>query len=185
MKKTKIIVPVVASYLMAAGCSHTDKVQTQTQAPQRSDKVMMVRGGVAALPRAVVYRTDRDYSELVAVTLDATGKRIVSFPDPADLRGTDPRPLPLRDGWLLDRRGVGPRTAFLDISVSDYAALEKAPSADSLLRHVKVRSPFTEMYALPLTADEARRDTAACNRIIAGGLKGCKDLLGRVRIVVE
>ena len=126
-----------------------------------------------------------DYSELVAVTLDATGKRIVSFPDPADLRGTDPRPLPLRDGWLLDRRGVGPRTAFLDINVSDYAALEKAPSADSLLRHVKVRSPFTEMYALPLTADEARRDTAACNRIIAGGLKDCKELLGRVGIVLE
>ena len=181
--KAKLIVPVVASCLMAAGCSHADKAQPQGQ--QRSDDGMAVRGGVAARPRAVVYRTDRDYSGLVAVTLDATGRRIVSFPDPADLRGADPRPLPLRDGWLLDRRGVGPRTAFLDISVSDYAALEKAPQADSLLRHVKARSPFTEMYALPLTADEARRDTAACNRIIAGGLKGCKDLLGRVRIVVE
>ena len=65
------------------------------------------------------------------------------------------------------------------------AYLGSDPSADSLLRHVKARSPFTEMYALPLTADEARRDTAACNRIIAGGLKDCKELLGRVRIVME
>ena len=105
--KAKLIVPVVASCLMAAGCSHADKAQPQ--APQRSDDGMAVRGGVAALPRAVVYRTDRDYSGLVAVTLDATGRRIVSFPDPADLRGADPRPLLARRNRLFPHGLIGTR----------------------------------------------------------------------------
>ena len=179
--KHKTAMALAAAAMAVSACSQTAKVAQ----PEMSKAPVRVVGQAAHRPMAVVYRTSGDYGNLVPVTLDATGTRIVSYPDPADLRGTVVSPLPLRDGWLLDRRGVGPRTAFLDISVSDYAALEKAPSADSLLRHVKARSPFTDMYALPLTADEARRDTAACNRIIAGGLKGCKDLLGRVRIVVE
>ena len=172
--KHKTAMALAAAAMAVSACSQTAKVAQ----PEMSKAPARVVGQAAHRPMAVVYRTSGDYGNLVPVTLDATGTRIVSYPDPADLRGNAVSPLPLRDGYLLDRRGIGPRTAYLDITIDEYSRISSAPAPAELLRRIAVRSPFAEMYSLPITAAEAVRDTAACNAYIAGGFDGCKNLLG-------
>ena len=127
-------------------------------------------------PQAIIYRTSRDYSHNVPVTLNATRTRITAYPDPADLRRQAMLPLPLGDGFMLDRRGIGPNTAFTSYTYEEYAALPEAPKPDSLMARIIDSTPFTELYALPITAAEAQADTDRCKRYIADGFKGCTAL---------
>ena len=175
----KPLFPILAAGAIAAACSGNKA----TTSPHHLDAIASATIGSTsspnmARPAAVVYRTARDYTNNVPVTMNANRTRITSFPDPADLRNAEQKPLPLGHGYLLDRRGIGPRTAYLDITIDEYSRISSAPAPAELLRRIAVRSPFAEMYSLPITAAEAVRDTAACNAYIAGGFDGCKNLLG-------
>lgn len=163
------LIPIVAAALSTVACSQrtTDGGNTIVKAET------ILTGSSHARPSAIVYRTSRDYSRNVAVTLDATRTRIASYPDPADVRNGSATPLNLGNGYWLDRRGIGPSTAFLDITYDEYAALTKAPSPDSLISHVIDSAPFTDMYILPITAAKAAADTSLCRRYIANGFAGC------------
>ena len=61
---------------------------------------------------------------------------------------------------MLDRRGIGPNTAFTSYTYEEYAALPEAPKPDSLMARIIDSTPFTELYALPITAAEAQADAA-------------------------
>lgn len=98
-------------------------------------------------PHAIVYKTRKDYSKLVPVTLSADGKQIVSYPAPTDLKAGDKLlyPTHLHHSYLLDNRGIGVNTAFLNISYERYASLTSAPSLKQLQRMILSRSPFKEL----------------------------------------
>lgn len=98
-------------------------------------------------PRAVVYKIRKDYSKLVTVLLSEDGKRIVSYPDPADVKvnGRYPYPTRLHKGYLLDNRGIGTNTAVLRISYERYAKLKAVPSMAELQAMIIDRAPFTEL----------------------------------------
>lgn len=98
-------------------------------------------------PHAIVYKTRKDYSKLVPVTFSADGKQIVSYPAPEDLKAGDKYlyPTRLHNGYLLDNKGIGPNTAFLNISYERYARLKTAPSMAQLQRMILSRSPFKEL----------------------------------------
>ena len=163
----------MASCLVLAGCAHTEK----TAMTVSGNAARPVIGSAAMRPLAVVYRTDRDYSRLVPVTMDAGRKRIAAFPDPSDVRKQGSEPIRLNDGYLLDRRGIGPNTAFLSITYDEYSRMSAAPSPDSLLSRIVSTRPFTAMYALPVTADKAMRTPSLCNGYIDNGFAGCHNLL--------
>lgn len=133
-------------------------------------------GAASHVPAAIVYRTTKDYDSHVPVTMDETRTRITSYPAPTDIRTADgyATPTPLCGGYLLDRRGITPNTAFLDYTYAEYAALEATPSAEELVKHVIDKHPIAELYVLPLTVHEAWADTTRCNAIISGGFVGCK-----------
>lgn len=133
-------------------------------------------GGAGHVPAAIIYRTTGHYDNNVPVTMDETRTRIMSYPAPADLRAADgyATPLPLRNGYLLDRRGMTRTTAFLDYTYAEYAALETTPSAGELAKHVIDKHPIAELYLLPITTHEALGDTARCNAIISSGFAGCE-----------
>lgn len=163
------LIPVMAAALSTAACS-----QRTTDGDNRIVKAeTILTGSSHARPSAIVYRTSRDYSRNVAVTLDVTRTRITSYPAPTDVRNGSAMPLNLGNGYLLDRRGIGPATAFLDITYDEYATLTKTPSPDSLINHVIDSAPFTDMYILPITAAQAVADTSLCRRYIANGFAGC------------
>ena len=127
------------------------------------------------IPRAVIYKTNGNYADCVPVTLNADGRSLQSFPGPGDV-SPDSRPLPLADGWLLDRRGgIGPNTAFLTYTYAQYAALPAVPSMAELMARINKSARVTEAVRLTIPATPA--DTAACNRLIRDGLPGCKPIV--------
>jgi len=99
-------------------------------------------------PHVLVYKTRSDYSKLVPVILSDDRTVVLSYPHPGDLRvgGALLEPAALKDGYWLDRKGIGKNTAFIRITYSEYAALPAAPDAAELLKMVVDADPFTELY---------------------------------------
>ena len=97
--------------------------------------------------RAIVYKTRKDYGKMVSVLLSGDGKKIVSYPDPADVKmnGKYPYPTKLHKGYLLDNRGIGMYAAFLNISYEKYAKLKKLPTLAELNAMIKDNAPFIEL----------------------------------------
>lgn len=102
----------------------------------------------AAGPDAIVYKTSANYKHLVPVSLSADGKTLLSFPHPEDIKtnGVLAMPTPLKKGYLLDNRGIGPRVAFTSFTYEEYARLEKTPSIHELLQAIIDPNPLEEMY---------------------------------------
>lgn len=137
--------------------------------PVRGGEV--VRGGRPnyALPRTVIYKTNGNYDDNVAIRLNPDGS-LLTFPGPGDV-GEQSVPLRLADGWLLDRRGaVGSGTVFLKYTYREYHALAEPPSTAALKTAIIPGAHVTEAYALPRSVQ--RTDTAAINALIREGLPG-------------
>lgn len=172
------IMPFVLAGLLATAASGCHSKQQAAADPSQSHSHAVVIGnaGTAAptasyMPRAVIYKTNVDAFDLVPVVLTADGRNFVTYPAPSDLN-RDQMPLRLADGWLLDRRGaIGPGTAFLRYTYSEYEALPQAPSPEQLRDAILPDVHVTEAYRLPVTLSEARNDTAAVNALISAGLK--------------
>ena len=182
MKKTFRILTILSLMtltIMAAACSSAAK----TAEKPREDAVVIaqpapvtgIRGnGASYLPKAIIYKTNGDYNDLVPVNLNPDGT-LLSYPDPTDV-GKFSTPLPLADGWLLDRRGgIGPGTRFTRWTYPQYHALPQVPSPDALLQNLVPEARVTEAYRLPINAHPA--DTALCNQYIRQGLPNCTKLL--------
>jgi len=119
---------------------------------------------VRVMPKAVAYRMSGDYAANVPVNLGADGS-LVSYPAPSDVSEAS-MPLPLADGWWLDRRGVGRNSVFTRYTYAEYSALKTVPSPAQLLASVIPGAAVTEVLSLPMTPGEAAADTAAVNDYI-------------------
>lgn len=122
---------------------------------------------------AVVYKTKADYSKYVPVTLSADKASIVAYPSLKDIyyNGKFANPTVLKDGYLLDNRGIGANSAFLKMTYEEYAKLNTVPPLTELYNFVIDKDPFTEIYNL---GDRSRfkDEVAEINKIISkGGLK--------------
>lgn len=124
-------------------------------------------GTAAAMPRAVIYRTNGNFNRNVPVNIGDDGMP-VGFPAPGDV-GAFSEPLTLADGWLLDRRGINAGSRFLRYTYTEYAALPAAPSDRQLLDSIIPDAYVTQLYVLPVSLSEALADTAALNEIIRQG----------------
>lgn len=131
---------------------------------------------VSAMPAAIVYKTRADYSDKVPVNIDWYTGQITGYPDPRDLH-PGAKPLPLADGFLLDRRGITPSVAFTSFTYDEYSALNTVPSIEQLKQRVIDKNPLVAMYRLPMTAIEAEADTAKVNLLIKNKFEGCTSLI--------
>lgn len=185
MMKSKFIPVVTAMVVATTGCS-TSKPQTAPSvSPDASagDTAVVLKWGnnatgsqsthrpPAAVAKARVYKTNGDYSDRVTVTLNASRTSLVSFPSPGDLRGGEP--LKLDGGFLLDRRGVGPHTAFTRWTYSEYAALTAAPSPREIMDNLLPDACVTEIYEMPFSASDPDAESRS-NALIAAGFPDCK-----------
>lgn len=127
--------------------------------------------GPAALPQAHIYRTNVDVDANVPVTINPADGTLISYPAPGDINGAT-MPVVLRDGWLLDRRGVSANTRFLRYTYSQYAALLEAPSPAELLEAILPDARVTEIVALPFKTGAVTPEQA--ETLIKGGLPGCE-----------
>lgn len=118
------------------------------------------------MPRAVAYRTSGNYDDNVPVTLSADGSTLQSFPAPTDVTPEVSTPIRLCDGYLLDRRGISPRSVFTRYTYAEYASLKKVPTTAELLKAVIPGAVVTEIVEFPFTTTEAEADTALCNKLL-------------------
>lgn len=116
------------------------------------------------MPKAVIYKTSEPCAEFVPVQFDEAGN-LVSFPAPTDITDQS-TPLPLADGFLLDRRGVSPYSRFTTWTWREYRALAQAPAPAEIKSHLLPDARVTEVQILPMTLNEALADTAAVNKLI-------------------
>lgn len=132
-----------------------------------------VEQDVSIAAPVVVYKTKRDYSRQVPISLSADKSRIISYPDPGDLRRADGSfnyPTSLRNGYLLDNRGIGLNTAFLKLTYAEYAALEERPAMEDLKGWILDAEPMLELYRCE-HLQRTERLPAELNRMI-----GAKEL---------
>lgn len=126
------------------------------------------------LPRARIYRTSVPSDSLVPITLSPSGAEVTSFPAPFDLTQA---PLPLADGWLLDRRGISPSTVFTTYTYDEYRSLPDAPTPATLRGSVRPDVTVTDIVELPMPIGEGTADEI--NALIKAGLPGCRTILKR------
>lgn len=125
----------------------------------------------SAMPHVIIYKTTRDYSQNVPVIMDASRQCIVSYPDPADLRGNC-HPQALDNGFLLDNRGIGETVAFLSYTYDEYAALKSAPTMQQLLDSIIDRYPLSSITDCGSRSDFSGNLVDAVNEYIRShGLK--------------
>lgn len=116
------------------------------------------------LPRAQIYRMSGNATAAnVPVQVNAEGK-IVSFPAPSDLVGQEP--IALKDGWLLDQRGIGPNTRFISYTYSEYAKLAAPPSIDQLQAAIIANARAVDFRQLPMSPSEAADNPKALLKYI-------------------
>ena len=102
---------------------------------------------VRALPHVLVYKTRKDYHDRVPVVLSDDGTKIVSYPAPSDVTAGNGylAPVPLHNGYWLDKRGISKHTAFLKWTLKEYSALQNVPSEEELMKMVLDKNPVTEL----------------------------------------
>ena len=117
---------------------------------QKTENIQRIErpiGGVRALPPIIIYKTKKNYNNLVPITLSPDKKQIFSYPAPTDVKVGDryQTPIELENNYLLDRRGITIYSAFLDITYEDYAKLKELLSHEDMLKHVIDNDPFIEV----------------------------------------
>ena len=123
----------------------------------------------AALPPVIVYKTTKDYSKNVAVTLSADKTKIVAYPAPSDVSANS-YPTALNKGYWLDNRGISANTAFLSMTYEQYAKLRKAPSLDELYGMIIDKNPIKKMYL----CGRGGSSVSELNELIKKRFKGCE-----------
>lgn len=127
------------AFITVAGCTTGNSLVGQT------GKAKIVQPQYTAGPQTLVYKTKKDYSNNVPVLLSDDKMSIASYPDPKDFKNKTPKPTKLKNGYLLDNRGIGLNVAYLKLTYAQYAALPKAPSKDELMQMIIDKDPLTEL----------------------------------------
>lgn len=103
--------------------------------------------------KASAFRMSGDYSNNVAVTLNANGG-LAYYPAPSDISATS-APKALGDGWWLNRQGLGPNSVFTKWTFEEYHALPSTPSQAEILGAIIPGATVTEFRQLPVSASKA------------------------------
>lgn len=156
MKTILALIPALVISMTA--CRSTSTATGETTLPATHP--------TGAMPNAVVYQTNGDYADNVPVSLNEEGTALVSYPDPHDISAKS-RPIELADGWLLDRRGITPTSAFLSYTYKEYAALPSCPSPEELMSRIIPGSHVTEIRVLPIKLWQAQENPVEASKLVA------------------
>ncbi|MEI8045891.1 MAG: hypothetical protein WCI92_00825 [Bacteroidota bacterium] len=139
MRQIILFAQFIILITMISSCCTAKKAEKEQSGP------MVTIAG----PQVIIYKTKKDYSKLVPISLSEDKKTIVSYPDVKDVyyNGNLAYPTPLHDGFLLDNRGITKNTAFINLTYDEYSKLAKTPTADQLIKMIIDTDPLTKMYS--------------------------------------
>lgn len=98
-------------------------------------------------PHVLVYKTKKNFDKFVPIILSEDKSEIISYPHPADLKRGDIFliPLKLKEGYLLDNKGISPNVVFLRWTYDEYSKFESAPDLKILMDNVIEKNPLLEL----------------------------------------
>ncbi len=170
------LLAAILPLLLIIGCCNCPKGSEVSKDAPRVDAISE-DGGARMKKPVIVYKTKADYSNYVPVMLSEDKSLIVSYPSLGDIfyEGRLAVPTKLRDGYLLDNRGITYNSGFLDMTYLEYSELPDTPSPSELNKRLLDRDPFLEIW---LCGDrESLKDPVAeLNEMIGMGFPGCKRL---------
>lgn len=98
------------------------------------------------LNRLVVYKTRKDYSNLVPIQLSQDKQTIISYPAKEDLvRVGNKNAQKLENGFLIDLIGVTQNTVFTNFDLDQYQQVA-TPTIEEFKKNIIELDPFIEMY---------------------------------------
>ena len=128
-----------------------------------------------ANPQTIVYKTVKDYNHLVPVSMNSEKTKIVSYPSPSDIyyKGELALPTVLRDGYLLDNRGIDENTAFLNYTYEEYSRLSEVPPLSELIDKIKDKYPIAEIIYCG-ERQKYKDEVKELNELIKNGFPDCR-----------
>jgi len=120
--------------------------KSSVKIPSKKNEILFGDSAVSSLP-ILIYKTKRDYNNLVPILLNDDKTQIVSYPDPKDIKvGSDFfLPTSLQKGYLLDNKGIGLNVAFLKYTYEEYSNLKTLPTLQELYNNIKDKNPLIEL----------------------------------------
>lgn len=151
---------ILPAAVILSACSQRQQPAAESQFTP--EPIPAERMHIADLPpmntvlKATAFRMSGDYADKVAVSVGANGQ-LTYFPAPSDITPAS-RPVALKDGWYLNRQGLGPGSSFTRYSFEEYAALKAVPSPSELLESIIPDAVVTDFVTLDIPASDAARN---------------------------
>lgn len=125
--------------------------------------------------QVIVYKTSQDYCQFVPVLMNEERTKIVSYPSPTDLffEGRLAKPTVLKNGYLLDNRGINKNVVFLNYTYEVYSKLKEAPLLDEMMKNIKNKFPLIELIYCG-SRNKYKDELKEMNLLIDNGFQGCK-----------
>ena len=169
----KILIIILSIFLMAS-CSPVKQNKITMESKEKDKVILNFKAG----PPTIIYKTKEDYNKLVPVIMSYDKNKIISYPHPSDIsvNGEYSYPTKLKEGYLLDNRGINKNVVFLNITYEDYSKFERVPSLDELYKMILDKDPLSEIYNCG-NRYTFKNEIPDLNRLIENdGLKDCKCL---------
>ncbi|MCO6495812.1 MAG: hypothetical protein J5I91_09065 [Bacteroidetes bacterium] len=130
------------SLILSVSCKSRKKTSREPESTSN-----MFTPKYSAGPPTFIYKTKKDYGNLVPVIMNDSKTEIISYPHPTDLYPADMLLLPtqLNGGYLLDNKGINANVAFLNITYQEYAKLVDPPSMEEMKSMLLDINPLTEL----------------------------------------
>ena len=140
----------------------------------------MIKNQILTGQQAIVYKTTVDLTDYIPVIMNEGKTKIISYPAPSDLfyEGKLARPTILKNGYLLDNRGISENVVFLNYTYETYSKMKEAPALSDMMKNIKVLYPLKEMVNCGLL-HQYNDKVKELNALIDAGFPNCK----RVKII--
>jgi hypothetical protein len=161
----KLFIYSILTVLLLASCKTTEK-----KLGMKTDNINY------SIEQAIVYKTIGNFNNLVPVTMNSAKTKITSYPAPLDLmyNGRLAKPTLLKNGYLLDNRGISVNTVFLKFTYEEYSKMTEAPSLETMMNNIAEKYPFSEIYHCGARSQYSDNGVKKLNTLIDTGFAGCK-----------
>lgn len=155
-------------FLLLIACRQNKEITQKTVVINKSSII-------AVNQQTIIYKTINDFSDNVPVIMNAGRTKILSYPAPSDIvvNGKLSKPTQLKNGYLLDNRGITENVVFLNYSYEVYSKLKEVPSLNEMLKNIKEKYPLKEFIYCG-SRYQFKDEVKELNALIDAGLPGCK-----------
>lgn len=172
MRSKSIHLTLLIAAIVVLGCNSQKNNSKSSLAGTKKRHNELIVQGKKALARIIIYKTKNDYTKFVPVIMNAKKTKIIAYPSPFDVyyKGKLAYPTKLKNGYLLDNRGITKNVAFLSITYEEYVKLDHVDIA-FLQKKILDKNPLT--FIAICNSRRVTETLSEYNHLINSGFKNC------------